>query len=1197
MVQRDIKILSWNVHGLLKKINNGYVRKLDKSCFQELLKNDYSIIGLSETWANDDSIQHCDLIGYDKCFSLRKKSNSKAKRSSGGIIVYINKDIKAGISEQHSSHCDMIWLKLNRQFFNSEQDVYLCFAYLSPGNSMASINNGNLTDFLERDIAKYSKLGKIILAGDLNSRTGAGTGDHIVNDTTDFLNLPSSYSLQNANILPRYSQDTVDNMHGEWLNDTCINNHLCIVNGRVRGDTMGKMTYFGPRGGSVIDYFIVKDKDLKYVNYMKVNEMSELSDHCPITLSFRTNDVASVETACFNENPGIKLNPPMPIYHWNTESKALFQKTLNLNQLKLGGLLENEYSPNRNGIDKSVQDFTLLMTDLARPCISVSKQKTKKKKMSPKKPGFDSDCLSMKNELKYKLSLMTRYPHSRAYREDYYKFRRTYRKLVKKKQYEFKENILKQLENLKDSNPKAYWNLLEKLKQNKSEIKDTDYISPQDWLAYFKNQSFSHGESDKHLSDLLNEKENQNINIDILDYPISSKEIHDTLSKLSNGKSPAEDMILCEMLKYGRHYITPILLNIFNQCLDCHYFPKSWNTGLITPIHKKGSKDDPQNFRKICLTSTLGKVLTSILQKRLISVIKDGTSDKQLKENQAGFIPKYRTADNIFILSQIIDHSKKHKKPLFLAFIDLKMAFDTINHDGLLYKLLDFGIGGNFYRLVKSIYIDNDYRDGIQHQTGELGSCNEDEKYLRLKLKLQSGISDPFPCNIGVKQGDPLSPILFNCYFDGVIEALGQNITHGFEVQNQQINSLLYADDLVIFSFSKKEMQNNLKKLENYCSFWRLTVNIKKSQIVTINEEEDPKLRYKGSILKQVDCYTYLGVTISNKGLLTSAHQLALKAQKAWFALQNIMYSQNTRSAKLILHLFDCCIRPILLYGSEIWASTLSKTNLFNLKIKPEMVHLKCCRYILGVSKTCSSIGILGELGRLPMSYYVHLNAIKYWAHISLLSDSRLVKQVYEKMKESNGKWYNFIKTSLKSIDIDIGNVQLNNILEQRKFIKRVESGLNERFMKQWQTKIKTSSSKKYKPKLRTYNLFKSDFKAEEYIHKENNFENRRQFSKLRLSDHKLEIELGRRKNIPSDQRFCKQCKVKNKIEDEYHFIIDCKKYSNQRKILFDDITKTNQDFCQLDNNSKFTHIMTCASNMTSILLFVKNSLKLRQND
>ena len=109
------------------------------------------------------------------------------------------------------------------------------------------------------------------------------------------------------------------------------------------------------------------------------------------------------------------------------------------------------------------------------------------------------------------------------------------------------------------------------------------------------------------------ENENSPNNADILGQPITTKEIHEQISKLNLKKASGMDCILNEMMKHGRYYLMPSLEKLFNDILDSGTIPTHWNKGVITPIYKrKGDKRSPANYRGITLTSCLGKLFTSI---------------------------------------------------------------------------------------------------------------------------------------------------------------------------------------------------------------------------------------------------------------------------------------------------------------------------------------------------------------------------------------------------------------------------------------------------------------------------------------------------------------------------------------------------------------------------------------------------------
>jgi len=98
-----------------------------------------------------------------------------------------------------------------------------------------------------------------------------------------------------------------------------------------------------------------------------------------------------------------------------------------------------------------------------------------------------------------------------------------------------------------------------------------------------------------------------------------------------------------------------------------------------------------------------------------------------------------------FLSLRLIDKYKRDKKSLFLCFVDLQKAFDSVSHICLLYKLLKLNVNGHVYRIIKSMY-----------------------SKVKLQVNVGSGLTEEFTSNIGVRQGDNLSPTLFNVYIKDV---------------------------------------------------------------------------------------------------------------------------------------------------------------------------------------------------------------------------------------------------------------------------------------------------------------------------------------------------------------------------------------------------------------------------------------------
>lgn len=230
----------------------------------------------------------------------------------------------------------------------------------------------------------------------------------------------------------------------------------------------------------------------------------------------------------------------------------------------------------------------------------------------------------------------------------------------------------------------------------------------------------------------MNEEINQRITIE---------EIEKYAKSLKNGKSGGIDSVFNEHITSTLHIMGPIYVKLFNVILDSGILPEVWTLGLIKPIYKqKGDVENPENYRPITLVSSLGKFFTGIISSRLYSFAEN---HDVLISNQAGFRKGFSTADNIFALYCLIEILHMRKKKIFCAFIDLKQAFDTVWRDGLWHKLLNYNITGKCFRLINNMYSD-----------------------IKSYLTVNGTQTNFFSCNVGLRQGEKLSPFLFSIYLN-----------------------------------------------------------------------------------------------------------------------------------------------------------------------------------------------------------------------------------------------------------------------------------------------------------------------------------------------------------------------------------------------------------------------------------------------
>ena len=168
----------------------------------------------------------------------------------------------------------------------------------------------------------------------------------------------------------------------------------------------------------------------------------------------------------------------------------------------------------------------------------------------------------------------------------------------------------------------------------------------------------------------------------VLDREISDEEIKIAEYILRNGKSPGFDSISNEMLQCLLEARPDILRKIFNSILKSPKTIEKWSISMINPLHKSGSKMDPDNYRGISLISCFSKFFSAILNIRLTQFALDrGIFSK----SQLGFLAGCRTADALLILGNLIEfYCKRNSKYIFGCFVDFKKAFDSIPRSILL---------------------------------------------------------------------------------------------------------------------------------------------------------------------------------------------------------------------------------------------------------------------------------------------------------------------------------------------------------------------------------------------------------------------------------------------------------------------------------------------------------------------------------
>ena len=434
-----------------------------------------------------------------------------------------------------------------------------------------------------------------------------------------------------------------------------------------------------------------------------------------------------------------------------------------------------------------------------------------------------------------------------------------------------------------------------------------------------------------------------------------------------------------EYLKIFGQTFEDILLRLVNVIFSEQIYPSKWAENFLKPIFKKGSSTDPDNYRGIAIGSAFAKLFSFILLKRLLEFI---DIKKLISPEQIGFIKGKSTSDHIFLLQTIVEKVVKRKKQkLYAAFIDFKKAYDTVNRELLIRKLQSLGINGIFLRNIISIYRTTEY-----------------------SIKLKSGNTRGIKSNLGLKQGCPLSPILFNLYIDDIKEIF-DDTCEPITIQDTKLNHFLYADDLVILSESKDGLQRCLDKASHFSKMKHLTINVKKSKTMVFNNTGKfirDIFTVDGQKMDCVQTFCYLGVDIKCSG--TVKHALNVLNDKGNKALRPLLsaIARFNIPVKTSIRLFHTYISPILLYNCEN-LSTLTDKELAkfdqnaifsNTSIaKIDITHRKLLKFILGLSRSCPNLALYGETGETPLSIKRYRLTLNFWYRVTNLPDTSLAKK------------------------------------------------------------------------------------------------------------------------------------------------------------------------------------------------------------
>ncbi|OMH78689.1 Transposon TX1 uncharacterized [Zancudomyces culisetae] len=322
----------------------------------------------------------------------------------------------------------------------------------------------------------------------------------------------------------------------------------------------------------------------------------------------------------------------------------------------------------------------------------------------------------------------------------------------------------------------------------------------------------------------------------VLDSSITIEEIQKTIKKCPRNKAPGPDGLTFEFYKHFEKETTIILYELFNSPLQ--NYNEHLGGSIISLIPKTGDLRQIKNYRPISLSNCDEKILTRILASRLQNII-----GKLINQSQTGFIKGRSIFDNIHMTNNLLGFGQldPDKYNGHLILLDQEKAYDRVDWDYMIKCLNAFGLGPKFIQYLKSIY------------TG-----------ATTRVNVNSVLTDKIQINNGLRQGDPLFPLLYNLVIEPLLLGLKKDLT-GIQLPGANFNTIAYADDIAIGIKDSDDINIVMKWLDIHCKASNARVNIEKSIAIKVGNPQEISTKFP--LVADNENFNYLGIWFNLKVL------------------------------------------------------------------------------------------------------------------------------------------------------------------------------------------------------------------------------------------------------------------------------------------------------------------------------------------
>ena len=919
-MHRNLSISSWNMN-----CNSGIASPF----LNELMKHS-NFIAISE-----HGLYECELFKlgkYNNNFDYLGKAyknlindNHGHKRGHGGCALLWHKDVSAHVRPLPELGSDRICVV---EFTNGNFKCFIISVYL-PYDDCKIAEFKTELHILESVIHKCNKNAEIVIIGDTNSHiNGIEFGDR------------------------GWGRNTPN---GTTLKSFAKRNALRIID--LERGTGPAYTFRNHRGMSYIDHCLISEGLDGLVTGCKVipDIVDNVSDHLAINVTVNSFYIP------------VNINHGQPRVAWSKLNPEIISTcyTRSAEELILNLLTAHEIDPDKvlNGNCEYFDDYEIDINAFVKSLTDCLHRATsdlpKSRFHKAYKPYWDKELTDLSKARKLAKRNWDMGGNSKdssnqsniIYRES----KRAFRNYLRRKQYEYEKQEMSDLCKSQEMNEHFFWHLIKKHRnkvncvtpiQNDEGVTLTD---PSDirteWNRYYEQLYSCQEDSsyDENFKNLIEEELNEilantRLTGKLKGGDIKIDEIKKQISKMKTKKAAGWDQLTSEHLKNLGDLGVGTLTFLMNYMVKTKCIPQYLKRGLIVPIPKPGkdSSIKDQN-RGLTLLPTIYKLFEMVILDRERKWL---CENNIISDLQGAAQESCSSAHVSLLLQETINYNLSKGENVYIAFLDIKKAFDTVWVSGLIYKLFKLGMDPMAVCLISESFKDFQCTAYIAGETGTW-----------------------FKPQRGVHQGAPLSMTLYEIYINELLQEL-KACPFGLCLMGLNVNCPSYADDISTGTLSKTGLNQILRIANDYQRKWRYAFSPEKCIYMVWGTDTMPNLSVKlgNSELQKVESTKHMGIMLTSvkntKGIIC---ERIGKARRSLFAARGLGSTNVPVTPNVLSKIYNSVSIPRMLYGYE--ATYISEHDTNEL----EQAHRYHAKLVQGLPQNVPTPSALAPLGWLSI--------------------------------------------------------------------------------------------------------------------------------------------------------------------------------------------------------------------------------------